>query len=189
MIILSDALEAGAQRRHFVMLKVDDRFKAWMRGRLSDRDYADRVMHALVDSKDCTLVKVHPHAALPVSQPDDPEVMIGLIKGHDNVKNDDVLLAIFGDWDEFKDMAQSYMGRLWEIYNPVTRRDFESLPHIYEAAFVQSESEEPLIKRRWTLTSEKDGVVVSEEEYEDLKINLINTSIDSELIQIITGQK
>ena len=137
------------------MLKVDDCFKAWMRRRLTDKDYADRVMHALVDSKDCTLVKVHPHAALPVNQPDDPEVMIGL----------------------------------WGIYDPAGSTDIERLPRIYEVAFVQSESDEPLIKRRWILTAEKDGVTTSEKEYEDVKINLINTSIDSELIQIITGHK
>ena len=171
------------------MLKVDDCFKAWMRRRLSDRDYADRVMHALVDSKDCTLVKVHPHAALPVNQPDDPEVMIGLIQGHDNEKNDDFLLAIFGDWDGFKDMARSYIAYLWGIYDPAGSTDIERLPRIYEVAFVQSESEEPLIKRRWTMTVKKDGVITSEEEYEDVKINLINTSIESELIQTITGHK
>ena len=171
------------------MLKVDDCFKAWMRRRLTDKDYADRVMHALVDSKDCTLVKVHPHAALPVNQPDDPEVMIGLLQGHDNEKNDDFLLAIFGDWDGFKDMAWSYIAYLWGIYDPATSTDIERLPRIYEVAFVQSESDEPLIKRRWILTAEKDGVTTSENEYEDVKINLINTSIDSELIQIITGHK
>ena len=171
------------------MLKVDDRFKAWMRRRLSDRDYADRVMHALVDCEDCTLLKVHPHAALPVNFSDDPEVMIGLIKGHDNTKDDDFLLAIFGNWEDFKDLSDSYMGHLWHIYDPVELKDFENLPHIYQAAFVQSDGEEPIIKRRWTLTTESDGVITSQKEYEDLKVNLINTSVDSELIRIITGRE
>ena len=39
------------------------------------------------------------------------------------------------------------------------------------------------------MTVKKDGVITSEEEYEDVKINLINTSIESELIQTITGHK
>jgi hypothetical protein len=86
-------------------------------------------------------------------------------------------------------MAKSYIACLWGIYDPASPTDFERLPRIYEVAFVQSESEEPLIKRRWTMTVKKGGVITSEEEYEDVKINLINTSIESELIQTITGHK
>lgn len=29
------------------MLQVDDRFKSWMRNRLKDREYAERVMRAV----------------------------------------------------------------------------------------------------------------------------------------------
>lgn len=170
------------------MLKIDDRFKSWMRRRLSDRDYAERVLHAVVDEKDCSLMKVHAHAALPVKIPYDPEVMIGLLKGHDNEKDEDFLVAIFGDWDDFKELSQSYVGDLWEMYNPVSALDFKYLPHIYEIAFAESDSEEPIIKRRWIVTTKKDGVVTSESEYEDLKINLINTRLDSDVIRLITGR-
>ena len=170
------------------MLKVDDRFKSWMRRRLSDSDYAERVMRALVDCEDCSLIKVHAHAALPVKVLYDPEVMIGLIKGHDNKKDEDFLLSIFGDWDDFQDLSRSYVGHLWEMYDPVKPRDFERLPHIYEVAFTESDSDESIIKRRWTLTVESGGVVTSQNEYEDLKINLINTSLDSDIIRLITGE-
>ena len=169
------------------MLKVDDRFKSWMRCRMKDRDYADRIIHELVDYEDCTLLKVHPHAALPIKIDDDPEAMIGLIKGHDNGKDEDFLLAIFGDWEDFKDLSKSYIGQMWEMYHPVSRRDFENLPHIYEVAFVESDSDEAIITKRWNLTVENDGAIISRSEYEDLKINLINTRMDSDIIRIITG--
>ena len=170
------------------MLTVDDRFKSWMRRKLSDREYAEKVMRVLVDCRDCTLLKVHPHAALPVHRDDDPEVMIGLIKGQDNEKDEEFLLAIFGDWEGFKDLAQSYFADLWGMYDPVSELDFKNLPQIYEVAFVHSDSNEPLIKKRWTVTEETDGVVTSEHEYNDIKINLVNTSIDSEVVRIITGR-
>ena len=171
------------------MLKIDDRFKSWMRRRLSDRAYAERVLHAVVDEKDCSLIKVHAHAALPVKISYDPEVMIGLLKGHDNEKDEDFIVAIFGDWDDYKDLSNSYIGHLWEMYDPVSGRDFENLPHIYEIAFVESSCEEPIIKRRWTVTTEKDGVVTSESEYEDVKINLINTGLDSDVLRLILGKE
>ena len=171
-----------------MMLKVDDRFKSWMRRRLSDMDYAERVMHAVVDEKDCSLIKVHAHAALPVKIPYDPEALIGLLKGHDNENDEDFIVAIFGKWDDFKDLSQSYIGDFWEMYNPVNVRDFERLLHIYEIAFVESDSEEEIIRRRWTLTFKSDGVVTSENEYEDLKINLINTRLDSDVLRLITGR-
>ena len=36
------------------MLVVNDEFKSWMRKKLSDRDYAERIMKVLVDNRDCT---------------------------------------------------------------------------------------------------------------------------------------
>ena len=147
-----------------MVLKIDDWFKSWMRRRLSDKDYAERVMRALVDCEDCSL-----------------------IKGHDNVKDVDFLLAIFGNWDEFKDLSQSYVGNLWEMYRPASPEDFENLPQIYEIAFVESDSEEAIIKRRCTLTVTADDGSTTKSEYEDLKLNLINTRLDSEIIRLITG--
>ena len=40
-----------------MMLKVDDRFKSWMRKRLQDRDYAERVMQAVTELEDAAAVR------------------------------------------------------------------------------------------------------------------------------------
>ena len=169
------------------MLVVNDEFKSWMRKKLSDQDYAERVMKVLVDNSDCTLLKVHPHAALPVKMVDDPEVMIGLIKGYDNVKDKEFLLAIFGRWEDFRSVSNAYIGMLWGMYKPLTNEDFENLPQIYMVAFTKNESDQPLIKLRNRFQMEVNGVVTEEREYEEVKVNLVNTNVDSNLIEIIRG--
>ncbi|MBR3241584.1 MAG: hypothetical protein IKF90_02640, partial [Parasporobacterium sp.] len=163
------------------MLVVNDEFKSWMRKKLSDRDYAERVMKVLVDNSDCTLLKVHPHAALPVKMVDDPEVMIGLIKGYDNVKDKEFLLAVFGRWEDFQSVSNAYIGMLWGMYKPLTNEDFENLPQIYMVAFTKNESDQPLIKLRNRFQMEVNGVVTEEREYEEVKVNLVNTNVDSNL--------
>ena len=169
------------------MLVVNDEFKSWMRKKLSDQDYAERVMKVLVDNSDCTLLKVHPHAALPVKMVDDPEVMIGLIKGYDNVKDKEFLLAVFGRWEDFRSVSNAYIGMLWGMYKPLTNGDFENLPQIYMVAFTKNESDQPLIKLRNRFQMEVNGVVTEEREYEEVKVNLVNTNVDSNLIEIIRG--
>ncbi len=170
-------------------LKVDDRFKSWMRWKLTDREYAEKVMKALVELEDCTLLKVHPHAALPIQSSEDPEAMIGLIKGHDNEKDKDFLLAIFGDWDGFKDLSEIYIGALWGMYDPVSDRDFELLPDIYEAAFIHDDSEHPMHRVRWTMTSPDGDIEKLENSFDNTKINIVNIGVDSEILRIITGRK
>ena len=169
------------------MLVVNDEFKSWMRKKLSDQDYAERVMKVLVDNSDCTLLKVHPHAALPVKMVDDPEVMIGLIKGYDNVKDKEFLLAVFGRWEDFRSVSNAYIGMLWGMYKPLSNEDFENLPQIYMVAFTKNESDQPLIKLRNRFQMEVNGVVTEEREYEEVKVNLVNTNVDSNLIEIIRG--
>ena len=169
------------------MLVVNDEFKSWMRKKLSDRDYAERIMKVLVDYSDCTLLKVHPHAALPVKMVDDPEVMIGLIKGYDNVKDKEFLLAVFGRWEDFRSVSNAYIGALWGMYKPLSNEDFENLPQIYMVAFTKNESDQPLIKLRNRFQMEVNGVVTEEREYEEVKVNLVNTNVDSKLIKIIRG--
>ena len=169
------------------MLVVNDNFKTWMRKKLSDQDYAERIMKELVDNSDCPLLKVHPHAALPVKMAEDPEVMIGLIKGYDNVKDKEFLLAIFGRWEDFRSVSNAYIGMLWGMYKPLTNEDFENLPQIYMVAFTKNESDQPLIKLRNRFQMEVNGVVTEEREYEEVKVNLVNTNVDSKLIKIIKG--
>ena len=169
-------------------LKIDDRFKSWMRRRLSDPEYAEKIMHKLTGLTDATMLKVWAHAALPIQKRDDPEAMIGLIKGHDCGNNRDFLLAIFGEWESFRDIAHGYIYHLWDLYSPVNVRDFEYVPQIYEAAFVDSESEDEIIPRRWKVEEENDGKVTSVSEFEDFRINLINTKMDSEIIKAIMGK-
>ncbi|MBQ8940682.1 MAG: hypothetical protein IJ062_02520 [Firmicutes bacterium] len=170
------------------MLNVDDRFKSWMRYRLNDREYAERIMRILTELEDCNLVDVYPHAALPVQPKDDPELMIGLIKGHDNKNDFDFLVAIFGKWEDFEDMAHTYFYNLWRMYNPISYRDFENLPLIYEIAFTDSDMDEAIIKKRWNVRIERDGQLESIKEFDGIKINLVNTRIESDVLSIVMGK-
>lgn len=171
------------------MLEITDRFKAWMRGRLADHSYAECIFQALIDEEDATLLEVWPHAALPMkSTLDDPEAMIGMLKGYDNAKGVDIIVAIFGQWEDFKDLSRSYFSIIWGMQDPMGYRDFESLPNIYEVAFAElGEETEPIQKRRWTVEVNKDGEV-SSIPYDENKLNLINTSVDSGIIKIICGE-
>ena len=170
------------------MLKVDDRFKSWMRKRLQDREYAERVMRAVTELRDVTLTDTWRHAALP---PDneaehDPEAMIGMIMGHDRQKDKDFIAAIFGKWEDFQDLCMPYAEMIWRLYHPVTNADFSALPDLYEIAF-QDADEDPnhaINRIRWR---NKDGVEATEFGFDRFKINVINTKLDSHVIRVITG--
>lgn len=170
------------------MLKVDDRFKKWMRRRLQDTDYAERVLKAVVESDNCELMKVWPHAALPGKIDGDPEAMIGMMKGIDHRDGKEFIVGIFGKWEDFSDLMIEYVGCFWNMYNPITTRDFEKLPCIYEIAFESKESEEPILRLRWNVESkDRNGSLLETTEYDGMKVNLINTNLDSDVIRIITG--
>ena len=69
----------------------------------------------------------------------------------------------------------------------ITNEDFENLPQIYMVAFTKNESDQPLIKLRNRFQMEVNGVVTEDREYEEVKVNLVNTNVDSNLIEIIRG--
>ena len=171
------------------MLVVDDRFKSWMRQRLHDSSYVDRLVQKIAGAE-CSVLEVWPHAALPIQRKgnDDPEAMIGLIKCHDHKDESDFLLAFFGDWKSFKDMSQEYIYHFWHMYGPEYTGDFEHLPRIHEVAFLESDSEEEIMRRRWKIEISSDGKITDSLEYEDLKVDLINTSVDSKIMRIVTGK-
>ena len=170
------------------MLKIDDRFKKWMRRRLQDKDYAERVLKVVMETNECELLNVWPHAALPGNIEGDPETMIGMLKGIDHRDGKEFIVGIFGEWKDFSDLMIEYVGCFWKMYDPITLRDFEKLPCIYEIAFESRESEEPIRQLRWNIESkDKDGCLFDTTEYDGMKVNLINTDLDSDVIRIITG--
>lgn len=171
------------------MLQIDDCFKSWMRKRLQDREYAERILKALSEIEDATLIDTWPHAALPdVSGIDhDPEAMIGMIKGHDRQKEQDFILAIFGKWEDFKELSLPYSWLIWTaLYHPVTEYDFSVLPVLYEIAFqdIDEDPDHEIDRIRWR---NKDGTEATEFGANRYKINLINTKLDSGVIRVITG--
>ena len=170
------------------MLKVDDRFKAWMRNRLKDREYAERVMKAVTEMEDAALLDTWAHAALPDGSETncDPEAMIGMIKGYDRQKDRYFIAAIFGKWEDFKDLSVPYTGMIWGLYHPVTEYDFSLLPDLYEIAFqdIDEDPDHAINRIRWRY---KDGVEATEFGFDRFKINVINTKLDSDVIRVITG--
>ena len=91
-------------------IKIDDSFKSRLRQRIKDNGFAEMLMRKLTETEDSTLTDVWAHAALP-GRGDrlDPEAMIGLLKGHDNKKSTDFLLALFGKWEDFGDLEFDYV--------------------------------------------------------------------------------
>ena len=172
-------------------LIINDRFKAWMRDRLYDRAYADRIFHALIDEEDATLLSVWPHAALPKkSALGDPEAMIGMLTGYDNAKGEDIVVAIFGKWEDFEELSRQYFGVIWGMQNPVRRTDFESLPIVYEVAFADlGEDAGEIQKRRWTIEMKFDDGRVETKPYDENKLNIVNTSVESDIVRLICGEE
>ena len=173
-------------------LIINDRFKAWMRDRLSDRAYAERIFHALIDEEDATLLSVWPHAALPKkSALGDPEAMIGMLTGYDNAKGVDIVVAIFGKWEDFEELSRQYFGVIWGMQNPTSYSDFEYLPNIYEVAFAElGEETEPIQKRRWIIEMKNSDGEVSTKPYDENKLNIVNTSMeDSDIMRLICGEE
>ena len=167
------------------MLKVDDRFKSWMRNQLKDREYAESVMNVVVELEDATLTDIWPHAALPVgSETDnDPEAMIGMLKGHDNQKGRDFIVAIFGKWDDFIDLCFPYAWMIWSTQHPAWKHEFVALPDLYEIAFQDMDTDHVINHARWC---NKEGDELKEFGVDRFKINLINTKLDSDVIRVIT---
>ena len=173
-------------------LNINDRFKAWMRDRLSDRSYAERLFHALIDEEDVTLLEVWPHAALPrKSALDDPEAMICMLTGYDNSSGVDIVVAIFGKWEDFSELSQQYFSVIWGMQNPVKRTDFESLPMVYEVAFAElGEEASEIQKRRWTIEMKYDDGRVETKPYDENKLNIVNTSLEeSDIMRLICGEE
>lgn len=170
------------------MLKVDDRFKGWMRNRLKDRDYAERVLKMVSQKEEAVLVDSWLHAALPEGSEtkDDPEAMIGMLKGRDGENGKEFIVAFFGKWDDCEDVVFQYVWYIWSMYHPVTDSDFEKLPELIEVAFRDLDREDEMVLLRWMETTDPKEILPG---FEKHKINLINTKIDSEMIRIITGKE
>ena len=169
-------------------LIVNDQFKEWMRNKLSDRAYADRLFHALIDEEDATLLDIWPHAALPrKSALGDPEAMIGMLTGYDNTKGVDIVVAIFGKWEDFKELSQHYFCVIEGMQNPRNYYDFASLPNIYEVAFVDSsENKEPIIKHHREVIITHGNGQAETRPYDENKLNLINTGLgETDIVRLI----
>ena len=169
-------------------MKIDDEFKRWMRIKLGrDRAYAERIFHALIDEENATLLDVWPHAALPhESAFTDPETMIGLLKGYDNSTGTELVMAIFGKWEDLKPIAHDYFGVIWGMSKPASYSDFESLPNIYEVAFDDLEDEEEIKRIRGRIRI--DGAETMP--FDEHKINLVNTRLEeSRIMRLICGEE
>ncbi len=189
------------------MFEINAAFIAWMRTRLRDRDYAQRVLRAVTEIEDARLEDTWLHAALPpeCKIEADPEAMIALLKGYNVQKKEYFHVVLFGKWEDVEDLAIAYPGFIWGMYDPRTDLDLEKLPAVYEVAFQDIDSDQPIGRIRWTATTEYEEPATEEaaddtEEDEDStedetslfgfdkhKINLINTHIDSHIMEIILG--
>ena len=156
---------------------------------MKNKGFAEMLMRKLTETEDSTLTDVWAHAALPGrGDLHDPEAMIGLLKGHDNRKDTDFLLAIFGKWEDFGDLAFDYVYHLWHMYEPMTEEEFMRLPAVYEVAFEENESDEPIRRLRWKCEERDEGKVISESAFDGMMINLVNTRIDSEIMKLLMGE-
>ena len=169
------------------MLKVDDRFKCWLRFRLRNKVYAEEFVKRTTELEDIEIKEIWPHAALPYESEDDPEAMIGMIKAHDNKDDSDFIVGVFGDYKDACDIMHVYNRLFWETYHPETRGDFDNLPMIYKIAFADSDSEKELLYSRWTEKNDSIPVEVLAKMFGE-KTNIINTRNDSDLIKMITGK-
>ncbi|MBR3023398.1 MAG: hypothetical protein IKN85_06625 [Oscillospiraceae bacterium] len=169
------------------MLKVDDRFKCWLRFRLKDKAYAEKFVKCTTELEDIEIKEIWPHAALPYESEDDPEAMIGMIKAHDNKDDSDFIVGIFGDYEYARIIMYVYSRLFWEPYHPETNADFDNLPMIYKIAFADSDSEEELLHCRWTEKNDSVPVEVLAKMFGE-KINVVNTRNDTDLIRKITGK-
>ena len=161
-----------------------------MRNRLRNRDYAERVLKLVSEKEDAVLVEAWPHAALPEENKtnDDPEAMIGMLKERE-ANGKEFIVALFGKWEDCEDVIFSCIWYIWRMYHPVTDSDFRNLPELIEIAFQDLDSEKEMTHLCWRETTgkgkeEKDTIF-----FDQHKINIINTKIDSEMIRIITGKE
>ena len=170
------------------MLKVDDRFKWWMRCRLKDREYAQRVLCAVTEQEDAVLGEAWTHAAMPegCAKGDDPEAMVGYLKGYVPSMSQDILVAIFGRWEDLDDLLITYSWLLWSMYPMATRQDEANLPTLYLISFKDLEQNEEIVHLRWR---DQDGVEATCFGFDKHKMNIINTRLDSDIIRLITGWK
>lgn len=170
------------------MLKADDRFKAWMRHRLKDREYAQKVLRAVTELDDAVLGDTWLHAALPEGHVTDrdPEAMIGYLKGYIPSTRQDLLVALFGKWDDIEELIIRYSWLLWHMYPVRTPEDEANLPVLYLITFKDLEQDEEISHVRWRDQDGNEAICFG---FDKHKINVINTRLDSDLIKLITGWK
>ena len=112
--------------------------------------------------------------------------MVAMLIGHDNQQDADFIVGIFGKQEDLGIMAQAYLHYFWTPYHPVSDEDFDNLPVIFEIAFRESDTEEPLFHVRWVCSSGEE--IIDEDAFKKQRLNVVNTKYDTDLIRMITGK-
>ena len=166
------------------MVKITEEFKAANRENLTyENTRAERIMKKLTGGENCTLLEVWPHTYLPErKQKYDPEIMTAMIKGHDNHKDNDFYVLLFGKWEDLGDMFMVYVPLLWEGYKTDTGSN--DLPKLYFVSFEENPGSNEEI-REWNFTFFDDKGEALKPTNEKMEILIVNTSVDSMLMDLL----
>ncbi|MBR1866234.1 MAG: hypothetical protein IJ801_06985 [Lachnospiraceae bacterium] len=147
-----------------------------MKNRLKNRDYAERVLRAVTGVEDALFLDtILPEGEL-------PKDVIVILKGHGPKEDKDFLLGIFGEFNPVFEPITPFALSVWSMYQS------GNVPDLYIAAFMDLNTDEPIVEPVFK------GPGVREKASEDQsvpnitirKINVINTRLDSEVVQMIT---
>ena len=149
-----------------------------------DREFAEAFFKMSTELDDVRIdeVKVGPRLPLEIKA-EDPELLIAYVKGHDNKKGRDFECVIYEECEKVGLLQRFYVACLWGQYDPVTNDDFDKLPNIWGVGFVSNEESDTPIFHVRTMC-ETEGMEPLELDTGE-KSNLINTTVDSDIMKLI----
>ena len=157
---------------------------------VKDKDFAEKFFALSTELSDYTIEEISTDPKLKEYHENDPGAIIVMIKGHCSNGHPFTMVLLRPD-ENIKALLRAYIGWLWEPYNPITDRDFENLPDLYEITFDDNSTEapeHPILHIRTRLSYMKNGEQVMDDKdvNDGVFVNLINMNAEkSEILEMI----
>lgn len=151
----------------------------------NDLSYAEKFLQLVTEEKELSLKSVWTKAELPYPPKNDPKAIITMLTGCYPKKKKEVVAVLLDNRENIKDLSIAYPSFIWEQYHPVTDLDFMRLPIVYPIIFEMNRThcpEEALFRARMLSDNTETPIELNV----GMKINMINTNADSEIMRMLS---
>ena len=156
----------------------------------NDKSFAEKFCELATEMTGFVIDDIWTKSTLPHKTSIDPAAAIVIMRGRNDTGHPFIMILV-EQKEDIKNILRIYTGLLWEQYAPITDKDFDNLPYLYEIVFedkYESINESgilhvrPGLKEQDGSQSMKKDVIIDDGVY----INLINlNSENSEIFRLL----